>query len=304
MSSSVGRTSSSWAPVRRRIWELVSVARPGDRASVAVDLGIVGLILANVVVVVVGTVPEVDAAYGTWLHRFETFSVVVFTLEYLARIATCTVDPRYARPILGRLRFARTPMAVIDLLAVVPFYLPLFGISLFGGDLRVLRALRLWRIVRVAKLGRYLPAFLSLNRVVVRKKEELVLSFSILAILLVLAASLMFYAEHDAQPQVFSSIPSTMWWAVATLTTVGYGDVYPVTAIGKILASVVSILGIGLFALPAGILASGLQEEWAELREETSGTLSPALQRGRRARSAEEDPERCPCCGQPVPDEG
>ncbi|WP_218919371.1 potassium channel family protein [Longibacter salinarum] len=127
------------------------------------------------------------------------------------------------------------------------------------------------------------------------------MSISVLAILLVIAASLMFYAEHEAQPDVFSSIPATMWWAVATLTTVGYGDVYPVTVVGKILASIVAILGIGLFALPAGILASGLQEEWSDMTRSEQRTTSTALsssQHGENRSSSRNDV--CPHCGLPL----
>jgi voltage-gated potassium channel len=280
--------------MRRRTWEVVSVADPGDTASLYFDVFIMALIALNVVVVIVGTVPWIEAGFSELLWTFELVSVGVFSIEYGARVWAAVEDERYARPVVGRLRFARSPMAVIDFLAVAPFYLPFFGV-----DLRFLRSLRLLRIFRIAKLGRYVPAFYSLRNVIVRKKEELILSFSVLALLLVFAASLMYYAEHAAQPEAFSSIPATMWWAVATLTTVGYGDVYPITTIGRILASASAILGVGLFALPAGILASGLQEEWAVLKERQR-MLGATVDLAEADDAKTPPPGHCPHCGRPL----
>jgi len=280
--------------MRRRTWEVVSVADSGDTTSLYFDVFIMALIALNVVVVIVGTVPWIEAGFSELLWTFELVSVGVFSIEYGARVWAAVEDERYARPVVGRLRFARSPMAVIDFLAVAPFYLPFFGV-----DLRFLRSLRLLRIFRIAKLGRYVPAFYSLRNVIVRKKEELILSFSVLALLLVFAASLMYYAEHAAQPEAFSSIPATMWWAVATLTTVGYGDVYPITTIGRILASASAILGVGLFALPAGILASGLQEEWAALKERQR-MLGATVDLAEADDAKPPPPGHCPHCGHPL----
>lgn len=149
-----------------------------------------------------------------------------------------------------------SPMALIDFLAVAPFFAP----AVVALDLRSLRALRLLRIFRIVRIARYSAAMRSLGYVFLSKKEELVISVTTILILLLVASSLMYFAEGEAQPDQFSSIPGTMWWGVATLTTVGYGDVYPVTVVGRILSAVVAILGIGLFAIPAGIVASGFIE--------------------------------------------
>lgn len=285
-------TRSWWRRLRHRTWEIVAVAEEGDTASLVFDLGILSLILLNVALVIIGTVPWIEARFAESLYAAEVASVVIFTIEYVLRVWSCVEAPDYAAPVAGRLRFMATPLALIDLLAVAPFYLPFFGI-----DLRFLRSLRLLRIFRIAKVGRYVPAFYSLRNVVVRKKEELLLSFSVLAVLLILSASLMYYAEHEAQPEAFSSIPATMWWAVATLTTVGYGDVYPITTLGRILASASAILGVGLFALPAGILASGLQEELQVLKDRRR-MLGATVELSEDAAEAESEPvRRCPHCG-------
>lgn len=146
-------------------------------------------------------------------------------------------------------------MPLIDLLAIAPFYLPMMGV-----DLRAFRALRLFRLLRVAKLGRYSMALKLIGHVVRSKREELITTVIFMLLLLLFASSLMYFAERDVQPEVFGSIPESMWWAVTTLTTVGYGDVSPVTPVGKALGSVVAILGVGMFALPTGILGSGFVE--------------------------------------------
>jgi voltage-gated potassium channel len=150
---------------------------------------------------------------------------------------------------------------------------------MFGADLRSLRVLRFARIFRIAKLARYSEALRSIGRVLEAKREELIVTFLAGAMLLVVSATVMYFAENAAQPEAFSSIPASIWWGVATLTTVGYGDVYPVTAVGRLIGSFVAVLGVGMFALPAGILGSGFLDELQKERAE-----SP----------------RCPGCGRVV----
>ena len=241
---------------KRRTWEILEPAKAGDRWSRFFDIALIGLISLNIIAVVLGSVQTVSERYGWLLEAFEVFSITAFAVEYLGRIWSCTEDHRFSSPVVGRLRFASRPMSIIDLLAILPFYLPFLYL-----DLRVARALRLFRLVRVFKLGRYSRAFAMLGSVVTSKKEELVVSILALFILMVISATLMFFAEHEAQPEAFSSIPATLWWAVVTLTTVGYGDIYPVTVIGKVIAGVFAILGVGMVALPAGIISSGFFDQ-------------------------------------------
>lgn len=250
--------------IKKRIWEIIEVAKNGDTASRIFDVFILSLIFLNVLVVIIGTIKDIQINYGTALHYFEIFSVIVFTIEYILRIWSCVIDDKYLNSIKGRLKFARQPLPVIDLLAILPFYVPLIGI-----DLRFIRIFRLLRIFRIAKIGRYYSKLQLIKNVFKSKKEELVLTSVIMIILLVISASLMYYCENTVQPKVFTSIPATMWWSVATLTTVGYGDVYPVTTLGKFLASIIAILGIGMFALPTGILGAGFVEE-IQKRKETN----------------------------------
>ena len=260
--------------IRTRAWQIVEVARPGDKISRAFDICILTLIFLNVAAVIVGSVQFVQQRFGAFLSLFEIFSVAIFTVEYLTRLWSCVADSRYARPVAGRFRFSLQPMPLVDLLAILPFYLPLLG-----ADLRSLRVLRLLRIVRVAKVGRYYSALGMITRVMKSKKEELVLTVALMVILLVMSSSVLYYCENAVQPESFSSIPATMWWAVATLTTVGYGDMYPVTTLGKFCACIIAILGIGMFALPTGILGAGFVEE---------------IQKSKAA------PRTCPHCGKEI----
>ena len=242
--------------LKHRVWEILDIAEPGDIPSKIFDIFILSLIFLNVVAVILGTVKPIEERFERFFHWFEIFSVIVFSIEYLARVWSCVSRKEYSSPVAGRLRFVVKPMSLVDLFAVLPFYL-----AFVHTDLRFIRALRLFRIFRVAKLGRYSSSVRLFGRVFKNKKEELVITAMVMILLIVIASSFMYFAENEAQPDKFPDIPSTMWWSVVTLTTVGYGDVYPVTGLGKFFASIISILGIGMFALPTGILAVSFVEE-------------------------------------------
>ncbi|MBE0448957.1 MAG: ion transporter [Actinobacteria bacterium] len=240
-----------YSRLKKRTREILEVAAPGDFASRVFDIFITTLILVSVFIVVFETV---EGLPGQYFFGFEIFIVAIFSVEYILRIWSCNVDERYKGRIKGRMRYVITPLALLDLLAIAPFYLP----AIIKIDLRMLRLFRLFRLL---KLTRYSSSMQTLGNVIKAKKEELIVTMAGVMTLLIVAASLMYYAENETQPEIYGSIPAAMWWGVATLTTVGYGDAYPVTLLGKILAGVVAILGIGMFALPAGILGSGFLEE-------------------------------------------
>jgi voltage-gated potassium channel len=252
------------ANFRQRAWEILEAVRPGDLPSRIFHGFILLLIAINVAAVIVGSVRSVQASHGRLLEFIEVFSVAIFTIEYLVRLWTCVSQPEYAAPLTGRLKFAVRPLPVIDLLAILPFYLEFLPL-----DLRVVRALRLFRLFRIAKLGRYSKTIRLFARVFTTRKEELVISASVMVVLIILSSSFIYFAENQAQPDKFPDIPSAMWWSVVTLTTVGYGDVYPVTPLGKFLAAVIAMLGIGMFALPAGILGASFVEE---IEKQKAGT--------------------------------
>jgi voltage-gated potassium channel len=242
--------------MKQRLYEILEGWDPANKAAHATHVFISVVILANVVAVILDSVPSIELRFHRPFLWFEYASIALFTAEYLLRIWVCTADERYSSPLLGRLRFALTPFALVDLLAIAPFYVPFIS-----ADLRVIRTMRLFRLARMFKLGRYSEAFRVLGRVLRTKREELAASLTVLIALLVIASTLMYEAEHAVQPNKFSSIPAAMWWAVVTLTTVGYGDVFPVTPIGMLVGGVMAVLGIGMFALPTGILGAGFIQE-------------------------------------------
>jgi voltage-gated potassium channel len=231
------------------------ILEPGDENGKYFEPFIMVLIVLNVAVVVLETVDWLNASYGRLFRAFDLFSVAVFTVEYLLRAWVCTENPKFKTPFSGRLHYLITPMAIVDLMAILPFYLPFIF-----PELRFVRAIRLFRLFRILKMVRYSDALKTFAEVLNLKKEELGVTFFATLILLVVSSSMVYEAENEVQPEAFANIPDAMWWGVVTLTTVGYGDIYPVTPIGKIIGSFVVISGIGLFALPAGILASGFNE--------------------------------------------
>ncbi|MCL9818500.1 ion transporter [Natronocalculus amylovorans] len=243
----------NYIAVRGRMFALLDPER-GGRKGRAVDFFIMGLIFLSILSIILETVAPIRQQYGLWFDRLEVFTVAVFTIEYILRIWTITAKEGYSS-VRGRLRYMTSYHMVIDLLAVLPFFI--------GGfvDLRFLRVVRIFRIIRVFKLARYSKSLQTMGYVLRKKKPDLIISTIATGILLVLASSAIYFIEGPVQPEEFSSIPASFWWGVVTMTTVGYGDVTPVTTAGRIIGSLVAFLGIGLFALPASILASGFIEE-------------------------------------------
>lgn len=234
------------------------ILEPGDKAPFVSQIFVIfimALIVLNVIAIILDTVESYNSAYSRFFRVFNFFSVMVFTVEYLLRVWSSTEEKKYHNPVWGRLLFIITPLALIDLIAILPFYIPMVT----NVDLRFLRALRLFRIF---KMTRYSSRFRIFMDVFKDKKEEIFISAMLVLLLLVISASLMYYAENKVQPEAFSNIPEAMWWAVVTLTTVGYGEVVPITPFGRVLAGCVAVLGISLFAIPAGIIASGFIEQF------------------------------------------
>lgn len=263
-------------PLRRRTHEILEKAHPGDHLSLGVDIALIVLIVANVLAVILESVDSLAAAHGPWLRTFETVSIGVFTVEYLLRLWSCVefrnLDP--ARPWRSRLRYVFRPLALADLLAIAPFWLTLVAGPM---DLRFLRALRL---LRVFKLTRYSAAMGLLAAVFREEAGSFGAALFVLLVMMILASSGIYLVEHRAQPEDFGSIPAAMWWAMATLTTVGYGDVTPITPWGKFFGACITIVGIGMVALPSGLLASGFSEQLRRRREQFQHEVEEVLEHG------------------------
>ncbi|MCR5612676.1 ion transporter [Treponema sp.] len=201
----------------------------------------------------------------------EKTSVIIFTIEYLLRVWTADLlypDKKY---FVAKIKYIFSFLALIDLLAILPFYIP----YIIPIDLRVLRILRIIRLFRIFKINRYTDALSKIFAVFKNKKHELLSSIFVVILLMIVAAVLMFNIENVAQPEVFKNAFDALWWALATLTTVGYGDIYPVTVLGKILSAIIALLGIGLVAVPTGIISAGFVEAISKPEEERKIKFCP-----------------------------
>lgn len=257
--------------LRYRVYDILVETDDDELIDKIIAVFLMVLILLNVLAVMLETVDSLSQQYGAYFYWLEVVSVSVFTVEYLLRLWVAPLTPKYAKPFTGRVKYAFSLMALVDLLAILPAFIPL----LFAVDLRIVRILRLFRLFRLLKMHRYMESLNTLDDVIRSKKEELLVTTVMITTLLLFSSSLMYVVENEVQPDKFPDIPSALWWGVATLTTVGYGDVFPVTMLGKILGGVVAFLGIGIFALPTGILASGFAEEIQKMRRKKDPIVCP-----------------------------
>ena len=256
-----------------------SEAHEYKKLSTLFDLLLIALIIVNVAAMMLETVPGIPANWQQDLHIIEVVSVLIFTVEYLLRVycsASAPNHPALAHATAWQKRWAylKSPMALVDLMAILPFYLSVF----VAFDLRILR---LFRVMRILKIGRYSRSMQTLITVLRNESHSLIAAVSVLMLFTVIAATCIYYIEHTAQPEVFSSIPASLWWALVTLTTVGYGDAVPVTALGKVFGGLITIMGICFYALPAGILSSSYTTQMQLKRDRFKDTVQSVLDDGK-----------------------
>ena len=241
---------------RRQLFEVIEMGLSGNRIAGLFDGFMVGLIVLNVAAVSLETVPDITRQYHREFIAFEVFSLLIFCIEYLLRVWVC-VEYRLNSGEDGklgfRIRFIASPLMIIDFLAIAPSLLFAFGIDL--------RLLRIFRLLRLFKLMRYSPALASLGSVLYSERRALIATLIIMLGLSSFAATIMYYLERHVQPEAFGTIPQALWWALATLTTVGYGDIVPLSWAGRLFGGVVMIFGVCMYALPIGIIASGFANE-------------------------------------------
>jgi len=265
---------------RRSVFQVLETAHGDLELSRIVDIAIALLINASVIAVILESVEPIEERYSAYFYWFEVFTIAVFSVEYFCRVWSSVEAPQDSAKNLSafaiRLRFVFSFHAIIDLLAILPFYLLTFGLT-SGIDMRFLRAVRL---LRVLKLARYSSALNMLFATIAENSRALTATFFIMMTIMLLAASGIYYFERAAQPVDFGSIPAAMWWSFATLTTVGYGDVTPVTIGGKIFGAGITVIGVGMVALPTGILASGFAQQLRLRSEEFESKAKAALDDG------------------------
>ena len=241
--------------LRAQVFALLHAPDPRNRLARWLNWLLAALIVGNAIAITLETVPGLHRDFARNLHAFEAVSTGIFIVEYLARVWTCVEQQRLRHPLWGRLRFMKQPLALLDLIAIVTWWTP--------WDLRFVRVLRLVRLLRIFHLYEFEAALERLSVSLERRKELLLVAVVLMAVFVYLAASLLYQIEHARQPQVFSSIPATFWWAAVTFNTVGYGDMVPLTPLGQVVAGLVSVFGVGVFALPTAIVIAAIIESSA-----------------------------------------
>lgn len=254
-------------------------AKSHKRLSKAFDIALIAVILINIGALMVSTLPELPHDWKHTLRTIEYLSIGLFTVEYILRVYSSAAAPLHAHSekktaLQKRWGYIKSPMAIVDLMAILPFYLSVF----VAFDLRILR---IFRVMRIFKLGRYSRSMQTLLTVIRNEAHSLLAALSVLMLFTIIAATCIYYIEHTAQPDVFSSIPASLWWALVTLTTVGYGDVVPITALGKVFGGIITVMGICFYALPAGILSSSYTSQMQLKRDRFKDTVRTALDDGK-----------------------
>jgi voltage-gated potassium channel len=244
-------------PLKQNIFLLIDNEKGNKKGDYIIEYLISGLILLNVIAIFLESYKSINAKYSDLFYGIELVSIIVFSIEYILRVWVADLQYPTLSPIKARLKYIFSFLGLVDLFSILPFYLP-FLITI---DLRVMRVLRLLRLLRLLKLNRHSKSLKLIGQVLKNTKNDILVTVFMVFILLVLASTLMYSLENEAQPEAFENIGQALWWAVATLTTVGYGDIYPITPLGKLLSGVIALLGIGIVALPTGIISSAYIDE-------------------------------------------
>ena len=243
--------------LKEKIFDLIDGGEK-ERSLVTkrITLFIMVLIILSVVAIILESYESLSKKYEWGFQAFEIFTVIIFSIEYLLRLWTADLKYPHKSKSAARLKFIKSPMGVVDLIAILPFYIPF----LIAMDMRFIRILRVVRLLRVLKLNRHSQSLNIIGNIFYEKRSELAMTIFVTFVLLLVSSTIMYNLEHTEQPEKFSDVISTFWWAIATLTTVGYGDVYPKTGWGQFMGGIIALLGVGLVALPTGILSASFIE--------------------------------------------
>ena len=241
--------------LRARLFHILHKPSPDNRLARYANYFLAFLILSNALSVALETVPSLASSYGSIFKDFEVISTALFVVEYIARIWVCVEQARYSSSVKGRIRYALNPLPLLDLIVIFTF--------LFTIDLRFLRIARLVRLLKVLKLDNFEKSLDGILAGLRKRRELIIVSITLMILCIYAFSALIYQLEHAAQPAVFSSIPATFWWAIETLTTIGYGDMIPITMAGRFFAGLIFVFGIGVFALPMAIITAVILEAGA-----------------------------------------
>ena len=250
------RRDNKTKPIRAQIFSLFNATPHSHSLNKYIDYVVIFAVLVSVICIVLETVQDIESVWSKEFHTLDLITVVIFSLEYVLRVYSCCESKHYEHPFKGRIKYIFSASALVDLIAICPFYLDIFLAKSID-----LRFLRIFRLTRLLKLTRYTGTLNTLMKAVQREKYVLLAAAFMMFLMIILTASLGFMFEHDAQPDKFESIPTSMYWAVVTLASVGYGDITPITPLGRLMTVVVSFVGIGIFAIPAGLMASSFTDQ-------------------------------------------
>lgn len=274
---------TGYEKLRARVYETLSSTINGEKKGKYFDYFLMAVIAADIIAIIADSVESLEGRYGQLIISMNRFAVIVYISEYILRIWSCSADPRYSDGIAGRVRFALTPLLVIDMLAILPFFISFF----WSADLSLLRFVRVARLIQILKITRYNRSIQIFTRALNTCKNQLIMTGFLVVVVLLILSGLVYYAENPYQPARFADIPETIYWATLTMTTVGYGDIVPITTLGRLGAILISVSGIVAFALITGILSSAFFEEYEQLHKKK-----------------ERAPVICPHCGRNVTDGG
>ena len=253
---------TEWDDRRKRLFEIIEIGLPGDVASQVYDVFNILSIVINLVVSVMYTFDDLHARFGPWLVTIEAVTVAFFAADFAMRLWTA----KFLRPSLTEpravLRYIFSFSGLVDLLSFLPYYLPVF----FPRGAVAFRMFRVARVFRLFRVNAYYDSLGVITQVISSKRQQLFSSVFILLVLMLASSLCMYSLEHDAQPEVFSNAFSGIWWSVSTLLTIGYGDIYPVTTMGKIFSIFITFLGVGMVAIPTGIISAGFVDQYTRIK--------------------------------------
>ncbi len=249
-------------PRRQRLFEIIEIGVPEDRCSRVYDMVNLLTIVVNLVVSILYTFESVRLAYSTPLLTIEAVTVAFFAIDYILRLWTAKCRYPKKSEFKAIWEYATSFNGIVDILSFLPYYLPIF----FPSGATAFRMFRVMRFFRLFRVNAYYDSFSVISEVISSKRQQLISSVFIILILMVASSLCMYSLEHEAQPDVFTNAFSGIWWAVSTLLTIGYGDIYPITDVGKLFSIVITFLGVGMVAIPTGIISAGFVDQYSRLK--------------------------------------